>query len=106
MEWGFFRRLISKGANLYARVLLDLPIRDVTSGFRAFDREAIKVLSETVFLSRGYALQVEVVYILKKMGFKVVEVPFVFGRRVYGRSKLGLGSVLEYLYNVLRLRLG
>ena len=102
--WSRLRRIISWGANLYARRFLGLSVKDLTSGFRAFDREALKFLSKCNFLSRGYALQVEVAYILHREGFKIMEVPFIFRRRRFGASKLGIGVMFEFFYNILRLR--
>ncbi len=102
--WSRVRRIISWGANTYARTVLRLPVRDLTSGFRAFDRDALEFLSKCSFLSRGYALQVEVAYLLYRKGFKILEVPFIFRRRRYGASKLNSGVISEYFYNILRMR--
>ncbi len=102
--WSRIRRIISWGANTYARTVLHLPVRDLTSGFRAFDRAALEFLSRCSFLSRGYALQVEVAYLLYRKGFKILEVPFIFRRRRYGASKLNSGVISEYFYNILRMR--
>ncbi len=102
--WSRVRRIISRGANFYARTLLRIPVRDLTSGYRAFDRDALGFLSGCSFLSRGYALQVEVAYLLHRKGFKIVEVPFIFRRRRSGVSKLDAGIMIEFFYNVLKMR--
>ncbi len=103
-KWGLIRRIISKGANYYVRIMLGIPINDSTSGFRAFSRRALAYLSSEEFLSKGYALQVEIAYKLWKKGFMVKEIPFIFGVRRSGSSKLGLGVMFEFFLNVYRLK--
>lgn len=103
-KWSLFRKVISRGANYYVRIILGLPVKDSTSGFRAFSRRALAYLSNEYFLSRGYALQVEIAYKLWKNGFKLKEVPFLFGVRRSGSSKLGFKVIIEFFLNVYRLR--
>ena len=103
-KWGVIRRVISKGANYYVRIMLGIPINDSTSGFRAFSRKTLAYLSNEKFLSKGYALQVEIAYKLWKKGFVVKEVPFIFGVRRSGSSKLGLRIMFEFFLNVYRFK--
>jgi len=103
--WPLTRRVISWGANTYARIVLGLPIRDVTSGYRVFSREAVSTLLGYRPRSRGFMIQVETAYVLHRAGHRLGEVPFIFKSRRAGESKLGLGMILEFFINVLRLRI-
>jgi glycosyltransferase involved in cell wall biosynthesis len=93
---GLWRMLVSRGANLLARVCTGLDVSDATSGFRAYSRRAAELLVEREF-ERGYVFQVELLYRLKRKGFKHVEVPFVFTERFAGRSKLSKIEILRFL---------
>lgn len=103
-DWSFWRRTVSGGANLYARVILGIPVKDCTSGFRALGRNAAQALVDAESPSSEYFFQVASLYLLRKRGMKMVEVPFVFGRRTTGESKLGWGEVFRFFVGVLKLR--
>jgi dolichol-phosphate mannosyltransferase len=103
--WSIWRRLISRGANAYARRLLRLPIRDSTSGFRAYTRRAAEELARSRLPAKGFEFQVAALYHLKD-DFKIVEVPYVFVTRKAGKSKLKLGDTLRFFFVVMRISLG
>ena len=86
--WPLQRRLLSRGANLFARTLLRLSTRDVTGGFRVYDRRAITLLLEQGTECDGYGFQVEGVCAVSRAGLRVTEVPIVFRDRAFGRSKM------------------
>jgi dolichol-phosphate mannosyltransferase len=94
-DWPFGRRLISKSGNLYARLMLGIPIRDATAGFRAFRAEALQTLPYREARASGYAFQVEMAMRADETGLKVVEVPISFRDRTRGTSKMGTGIVVE-----------
>jgi dolichol-phosphate mannosyltransferase len=103
-DWSLLRRFISKGDSFYARTLLNLPIRDCTSGFKCFRRE---VLEANVFgnvKSNGYGFQVEINHLCHRAGFRIVEVPIVFPDRGAGRSKMSWRIFLEAAMLVWKLR--
>jgi dolichol-phosphate mannosyltransferase len=104
--WSPLRNLISKGGSLYARLVLGLPMRDCTSGFKCFQRSALQRLDLDALRSSGYAFQVEVNYACTKAGLKFAEVPIVFPDRERGKSKMSSHIVLEAGWLVLKLRLG
>ena len=104
--WSPLRRFISKGGSLYARLVLGLPIRDCTSGFKCFRRAALEALDLAALRSNGYAFQVEVNYACARAGLTLAEVPIVFPDRVQGTSKMSGRIVVEAALLVLRLRLG
>jgi len=103
-NWGLIRRLISRGASLYTRVLL-MPVHDPTSGFKCFRRAVLERIDLDAIHSRGYAFQIENVYRARRAGFSVSEVPITFADRHAGTSKMSRGIVLEAIWKVPALRL-
>lgn len=104
-NWGLVRRLVSRGGSLYARILLGIPVRDPTSGFKVYRREVLEAIDPRRVESRGYAFQVETVFRAVRAGFAVEEVPILFADREEGGSKMGAGIVLEAVVRVPQLRL-
>ena len=105
-DWGLLRRLISRGGNIYAGLILGLPVADATGGFRCYRRAVLEQLELGRVRSNGYAFQVEMAYKAHKAGFRIAEVPIIFPDRRVGKSKMSRRIVLEALVNVWRLRLG
>lgn len=103
-RWGWHRRLLSWGGNLYARWALGLPVADVTSGFKAFRRDVLASLDLDKVRSRGFTFQVEVAYACHRQGYRVAEVPIFFAERRAGHSKLSLSVVGEALWRVWQIR--
>ena len=91
---------------MFARLALDLPIRDCTSGFKCFRRRAIEALDLDAVRSNGYGFQVEVSYACARAGLSLAEVPIVFSNRVLGSSKMSGRIVAEAALVVLKLRFG
>src|SRR5690606_21687932 len=104
-DWGLLRRLISQGGNLYARLILGLPLRDCTGGFRCYRRSVVEELGLDGVHSNGYAFQIELAYRACREHFRVGEIPIIFPDRRVGKSKLSWPIVIEALVNVWRLRL-
>jgi dolichol-phosphate mannosyltransferase len=105
-DWPLIRRLVSKGGNLYARLMLGIPIRDATAGFRAFRCDALTRLPYRRSRASGYGFQVEMAWRACRMGLEVVEVPIAFKDRTRGQSKMGLPIVLEAMWLVTIWGLG
>jgi dolichol-phosphate mannosyltransferase len=103
-NWPLLRRLISRGGSLYARLLLGLPVRDATGGFKCFRAEVLRQIDLDSIRSNGYAFQVEMNYRAHQAGFRISELPIVFPDRVAGDSKMSRRIVLEAALMVLRLR--
>jgi dolichol-phosphate mannosyltransferase len=102
--WGPGRHFLSKGGSLYSRLILGVGVRDLTSGYKAFTREAADiVMSEKVF-SNGYSFQIEMTYRALERGLKIVEVPIVFVDRRVGESKMDARIFAEAVVAVWRLR--
>lgn len=94
-DWPLPRRLISKGGNVYAGVMLGIPTKDATAGFRAFRREALDRLPYDRAEASGYGFQVEMAWRAHQMGLNVVEIPIVFRDRRQGTSKMSKAIVVE-----------
>jgi dolichol-phosphate mannosyltransferase len=103
-EWGQMRRFISRGGSAYARMVLDLPIRDLTGGFKCFRREVLEAIDLDTIEARGYAFQVETTYRAIRAGFRVVEIPIVFKDRRDGTSKMRGAIVAEAIWRVPAMR--
>lgn len=102
VNWSLRRRLLSRWGNRYARSLLGVPIRDMTSGYRAFTAEAVRSLRPDTCASAGYAFQVEMAWRAHRIGLRVVEVPITFTERRSGHSKLDGPIVREAVRLVTR----
>lgn len=94
-DWPAIRQFISKGGNFYARMMLGIPIRDATAGFRAYATSALSRLPYREAEASGYGFQVEMAWRAHEAGMKIVEVPISFRDRTRGTSKMGLPIVLE-----------
>ncbi len=103
-NWSFLRTFISRGGSIYARVILGIPVEDLTSGFKCFARHVLETLDLNGVRSNGYAFQVEMNYRCFLSGFRIAEVPIVFVDRRVGKSKMGGHIVLEAMRVVLALR--
>jgi dolichol-phosphate mannosyltransferase len=104
-NWGALRRLISRGGSLYAQLLLGVPIRDLTGGFKCYRRAVLETIDLDAIHAKGYAFQIETTYRALRAGFRVVEVPIVFVDREVGGSKMSRSIVLEAVWKVPALRL-
>jgi dolichol-phosphate mannosyltransferase len=104
-NWGLVRRFISRGGSLYAQLLLGVPVRDLTGGFKCYRRAVLETIDLDAIDSKGYAFQIETTYRALRAGFRVTEVPIVFVDREVGGSKMSKAIVLEAVWKVPALRL-
>ncbi len=104
-NWGLIRRAISAGGSIYARLVLGVPVRDLTGGFKCFRRAVLEAVPLDRVHSRGYAFQIELTYRAIRKGFRVQEVPIRFADRTVGGSKMSRAIVLEAIWKVPLLRL-
>jgi dolichol-phosphate mannosyltransferase len=98
-NWPFSRLFLSRFGNVYARLILGTKILDMTSGFRAYRADFLKLLISQPVSSQGYSFQVELAYRAAQSGV-VKEVPITFVERAEGRSKMTLGIVFEALIKI------
>jgi dolichol-phosphate mannosyltransferase len=100
VNWPKYREFISRGGSLYSRLMLDVPVRDVTGGFRAFRRRTLEGLGLDEVASQGYCFQVDLARRALKAGYRVVEVPITFVERELGDSKMSRDILVEALWRV------
>jgi dolichol-phosphate mannosyltransferase len=104
-DWGLTRRLLSRGGCWYARTVLGVPIRDLTGGFKCFQRQVLESLDLDGIHADGYGFQIELTYRTAKAGFSVKEIPIVFRERQRGISKMTPRIALEAVWKVPALKL-
>lgn len=101
VNWPKSRLLLSRAANLYARIALGMPTRDITAGYRAYPIDVIATISSDVS-SHGYSFQIEMALRVFDLGLPIVEVPIIFREREAGRSKMSASIVREAMLGVTR----
>jgi dolichol-phosphate mannosyltransferase len=100
VNWPKSRELLSRGGNLYTRLLLRLPHQDATGGYRAYRRSVLDALPLAEISSQGYCFQVDLAWQAWRQGHRVVEVPITFVERERGESKMSRKIVAEALWRV------
>jgi dolichol-phosphate mannosyltransferase len=100
VNWPLSRRVLSVGGNLYARTLLDIPLRDVTAGYRLFRRTTLERIDLHSVESAGYIFQTDLAFRTLRAGLRVVEVPIEFVERVRGNSKMSRDVAVESLRRI------
>lgn len=104
VNWNWMRKLISAFGNLYARKVLGVPIRDLTTGFICFRRRVIERIGLQQLAANGYVILVELKYRSFQHGFTIVEIPITFTERREGASKFSLSIFREAFISILRLK--
>lgn len=94
-NWPWHRRAISRAVTAYARLLLRSQLRDLTSGFRAFERSALEAIDLEHVQGAGYVFQIEVASTMERLGLRIDEVAITFIERETGRSKMSTAIVFE-----------
>ena len=102
--WGLGRHAISKGGSLYSRAILGLGVKDLTSGYKAFTRQALEAIDIDTVHSNGYSFQIEMTYRALRKGMRVKEVPIIFVDRTAGKSKMSRRIFVEAIGVVWKLR--
>jgi dolichol-phosphate mannosyltransferase len=103
-NWPLYRRGLSRGGSLYARILLGVPVHDLTGGFKCFRRRTLEGIDYLDTHADGYGFQIELTYRAYKAGFSVREIPIVFREREHGTSKMTARIALEAIWKVPALR--
>jgi dolichol-phosphate mannosyltransferase len=105
LNWGLVRRGLSRGGSAYARIVLGVPVRDLTGGFKCFHRRVLEQIGIHDVHADGYGFQIELTYRAVQAGFAVAEVPIKFRDRRVGQSKMTARIALEAVWKVPALRL-
>ncbi len=100
VNWPRSRELLSRGGNLYVRVLLGLPLRDATAGYRLFRRSALEQIDLDSVESAGYVFQTDLAHRVLRAGLRVREVPIEFVERERGDSKMSRAVAGESLRRI------
>jgi dolichol-phosphate mannosyltransferase len=94
-NWPLWRKALSAFGNTYARTILNLPLRDVTTGYRMWRRRVLEEIPLERIRSSGYVFLVEMAYVAWLMGFKIEETPIHFSDRRWGKSKMSFKIQME-----------
>ena len=105
-NWEFYRRFLSRSANLFARTMLSLEVRDCTSGMRCYRRKVIETLDLAAIRSNGYSFLEEILYRCVEQGYRVGETPILFTDRRVGQSKISRSEIWRAIVTIFRLRFG
>ncbi|PJA75930.1 dolichyl-phosphate beta-D-mannosyltransferase [bacterium CG_4_9_14_3_um_filter_65_15] len=105
VNWPLRRLILSVGANMYARFVTGLPLKDSTGGFKCFRRSTLEMLPLERIKSDGYSFQIEMNYYCWKRGLAIKEIPIMFVDRQVGVSKMSRRIILEAMFMVWALRL-
>jgi dolichol-phosphate mannosyltransferase len=103
--WPLVRQAISRGGCLYARIVLGVPVHDLTGGFKAWRAGTLEYLLGRSIGARGYGFQIQMTHEAILAGYRVREIPIIFRERVRGESKMSVDVVREAALLVPRLRL-
>jgi dolichol-phosphate mannosyltransferase len=103
-NWPPLRRVLSRSGSLYARLMLGVKVRDLTTGFRCVRRTVMETVEPSTLRSQGYVFNIELTYRALLAGFKVTEIPICFRDRERGDSKMSLPIAIEALRLVPKLR--
>jgi len=99
-NWPLHRQWISRGGNLYSRLALGVPIKDITAGYRVFRRQVLEEMDLDEVSSQGYCFQIDMAWRAVQGGFRVREVPITFTERERGSSKMSGAIVVEAFWRV------
>ena len=105
-NWDMKRILLSYFASVYVRMILWIPVKDTTAGFKCYKRKVLESIELDKIRFMGYAFQIEMKYRAVKKGFKIVEVPVMFTDRVLGVSKMSTKIFKEAFIGVIQMRFG
>lgn len=103
-NWPIGRVLMSYFASVYVRMILWIPVKDTTAGFKCYKRKVLETVELDQVKFMGYAFQIEMKYRAIKKGFKIVEVPIMFTDRVLGVSKMSTKIFKEAFIGVVQMR--
>ncbi|WP_152186365.1 polyprenol monophosphomannose synthase [Segeticoccus rhizosphaerae] len=102
VNWPRHRELLSRGSNLYTRILLGMPVHDATAGFRAYRASALRTLGLGDDTAQGYFFQVDLTWRAVRAGLRIVEVPITFVEREVGASKMSQDIIKDSAVRVTR----
>ncbi len=99
--WPIHRHMMSKSANTLVRLMLNLKVKDTTSGFKAWSKRAINTIISSNLSSKAFEYQIESLLVASKANMKIVELPYTFVERKVGKSKLTSRDVMAFFISVI-----
>ena len=105
VHWPIKRLILSYGANVYARTITGLPIKDSTGGFKAWKRKVLDSIDLNGVKSQGYSFQIEMNWRAWQKKFSIVEHPIIFSDRTIGESKMSKKIMFEAVIVIWRMRI-
>ena len=105
VHWPIKRLILSYGANLYARIVTGLPIKDSTGGFKAWKRKVLDSIDLNGVKSQGYSFQIEMNWRAWQKKFSILEHPIIFSDRTVGESKMSKKIMFEAIIVIWRMRI-
>ena len=103
-NWAWHRRVLSRYASVYVRMVLWISVKDTTAGFKCYTRRVLQAIDFDSIKFVGYAFQIEMKYTAIKLGFRIAEVPILFVDRKEGVSKMSMGIFREAFIGVWKMR--
>lgn len=100
VNWPMHRQLLSRAGNQYVRLLLGMPVKDATAGFRVYRADALRRLALDEVESQGYCFQTDLTWRAARDGMSIVEVPITFTEREFGSSKMSSDVVRESMMSI------
>lgn len=97
LGWGTYRKMLHSTAGTIARICAGIKVSDPTSGFRIFRRDVLNSINFAQIKSKGFAFQIEVLCLLKRMGFNGIELPTKFVNRKEGKSKMNITETIQFI---------
>ena len=98
------RSQISEMGNNYAKWVLNCQINDMTGGFNIWTKKALEVVNLDKIMAKGYLFQIEMKYYAYKNNMKILEYPFIFGKRINGESKINIKIIIEAMTMIWKIR--
>ena len=105
VNWPLSRIFLSYSANLYVRIITGMPIKDATSGFVGYTKNALSSIELSKIKFNGYAFQIEMKFKLWKKNFKLKEHQIIFVNRKLGKSKMNQSIIFEAIFGVIKLKI-
>ena len=102
-QWSFWRKRLSAWGNFYARTILRVPVRDITTGYRLWRSETLRGVPLDNILSKGYIFQIEMAYLAHCLEYRMAETAIHFADRCRGRSKMSLQIQIEAALRVWQI---
>jgi dolichol-phosphate mannosyltransferase len=102
-EWSLWRKALSAWGSLYARIILRIPVRDITTGYRLWRSETLYGIPFDSIQSKGYIFQVEMAYLAHCLEYRIKEIPIHFADRRSGKSKMSLQIQIEAALRVWQI---